>query len=81
MTVPIGRRVFGPAQMLLLVFIMGGHVSTFSIMMNTLTDHGTFTIVLAVVGMIISLSCCLPRTLHKVSHKARSGFVSIIAAI
>jgi amino acid permease len=41
---PIGREVFGGAQMLFLVFVMGSHVLTFSIMMNTLTNHGTCTV-------------------------------------
>ncbi len=78
---PIGREVFGGAQMLFLVFVMDSHVLTFSIMMNTLTNHGTCTIVFSLVGMIVSLICCLPRTLHKVSYMAIASFVSIIAAV
>ena len=64
---PIGREVFGTAQLLFLVFIMGSHVLTFAVMMNTLTEHGTCSIVFNVVGMIISFVFTLPRTLKKVS--------------
>lgn len=64
---PIGREVFGFGQLLFLVFLVGSHILTFSIMMNTLTDHGTCTIVFEIVGMIVSIICTLPRTLRKVS--------------
>jgi hypothetical protein len=64
---PVGREVFGFAQLLFLVFLVGSHILTFSIMMNTLTDHGTCTIVFEIVGMIVSILCTLPRTLRKVS--------------
>ena len=77
----VGREIFGAAQMLFLVFIMGSHILTFSIMMNTLTNHGTCTIVFALVGMVVSLLLSLPRTLHKVSHMAIASFISISAAV
>ena len=64
---PIGREVLGIAQLLFLVFIMGSHVLTFGIMMNTLSNHGTCTIVFNVVGMIVSIIFTLPRTLKNVS--------------
>lgn len=64
---PIGREVLGIAQLLFLVFIMGSHVLTFGIMMNTLTNHGTCTIAFNVVGMIVSIIFTLPRTLKNVS--------------
>lgn len=78
---PIGREVFGTAQMLFLVFIMGSHILTFSIMLNTVSNHGTCTIVFGVVGLIVSLICCLPRTLLKVSYMAIASFISIVAAV
>lgn len=77
----VGREVFGAAQMLFLVFVMGSHVLTFSIMMNTLTEHGTCTIVFTVFGMIVSLVFCLPRTMHRVSYMAIASFISIFAAV
>lgn len=76
-----GRELFGGAQILFLVFIMGSHVLTFSIMMNTVTGHGTCTIVFAIVGMIISLVLTMPRTLLKVSYMAIVSFISIVAAV
>lgn len=62
-----GREFMGGAQLLFLVFIMGSHILTFTVMMNTLTDHGTCSIVFGVVGLVISLIFALPRTLRKVS--------------
>lgn len=64
---PIGREIFGTAQLLFLVFIMGSHVLTFAVMMNTLTEHGTCSIVFNVVGMIVSFIFTIPRTLKNVS--------------
>lgn len=77
----IGREIFGAAQILFLVFVMGSHILTFSIMMNTVTSHGTCTIVFGIVGMIISLVFTLPRTLKKVSYMAIVSFISIFAAV
>lgn len=62
-----GRELLGTAQLLFLVFIMGSHLLTFTVMMNTLTDHGTCSIVFGVVGLVVSFICALPRTLRKVS--------------
>ena len=78
---PIGREIFGAAQILFLVFAMGSHILTFSIMMNTVSDHGTCSIVFGFVGMILSLICTLPRTLHKVSYMSIASFISIIGAV
>lgn len=78
---PIGREVFGIAQMLFIVFVMGSHILTFSIMMNTITEHSTCTIVFGILGLVISLICTLPRTLKKTSYMAVVSFVSIIAAV
>ena len=71
----IGREIFGAAQMLFLVFIMGSHI------LNTLTNYGTCTIIFAVLGTVVSLLLSLPRTLHEVSYMAVAGFVSIFAAV
>lgn len=64
---PIGREVLGAAQLLFLIFISGSHVLTFGIMLNTLSDHGTCTIVFNVIGLIVCFLFTLPRTLLKVS--------------
>ena len=77
----IGREIFGAAQILFLVFAMGSHTLTFSIMMNTITSHGTCTIVFGIVGMIVCLVFTLPRTLKKVSYMSIASFISIVSAV
>ncbi|KAL5364448.1 transmembrane amino acid transporter protein-domain-containing protein [Aspergillus floccosus] len=78
---PFGREFLGTAQLLFLIFIMGSHILTFSVMMNTVTDHGTCSIVFGVVGLILSFILTLPRTLKKVSWLSISSFISIVAAV
>ena len=78
---PVGREIFGAAQILFLVFVMGSHILTFSIMLNTVSSHGTCTIVFGVVGLIVCLICTMPRTLHKVSYMSIASFISIVAAV
>lgn len=76
-----GREIFGAGQLLFLVFIMASHILTFSIMFNTITNHGTCTIVFGVIGLLLSLICTLPRTMLNVSYMAIASFISIIAAV
>ena len=78
---PIGREFFGAAQISFLVFVMGSHILTFSIMLNTLTDHATCTIGYGIVALVVCLVCTLPRTLLNVSYMAIVSFISIIAAV
>ncbi|EAU32180.1 conserved hypothetical protein [Aspergillus terreus NIH2624] len=63
-----GRELFGIGQLLLVVFIMASHLLTFTVAMNTITDHGTCSIVFGVVGMVISYILCIPRTSANVSY-------------
>ena len=60
---PIGREIFGFGQILFLVFLMGSHVLTFTVAMNTVTGHATCSIVFGVVGMAVSCILSIPRTL------------------
>ncbi|OQE13288.1 hypothetical protein PENFLA_c051G03026 [Penicillium flavigenum] len=76
-----GREFLGTAQLLFLIFVMGSHILTFSVMMDTITDHGTCSIVFGIVGLIVSFICALPRTLRKVSWLSFASFVSILAAL
>ncbi|KAF9894026.1 hypothetical protein FE257_008998 [Aspergillus nanangensis] len=62
-----GRELLGFGQLLFLVFLMASHVLTFSVAMNTLTDHATCSILFGIVGMILSFLLSLPRTLEKMS--------------
>lgn len=62
-----GREILGTAQMLFFVFVMASHLLTFTVAMNTITDHGTCSLVFGVVGMVVSFILSLPRTLAKMS--------------
>lgn len=62
-----GRELLGNTQLVILIFIAGSHLLTWSIMMNTITGHGTCTVVFGMVGMILSMILAIPRTLKKVS--------------
>ncbi|KAA8642990.1 hypothetical protein EYZ11_009083 [Aspergillus tanneri] len=66
----LGLEIDGAAQIIFFLFVMGSHILTFSIMMNTLTDHGACTIVFCLVGAILTFLLSLPRTLHNVSYLA-----------
>ncbi|GIJ89208.1 hypothetical protein Asppvi_008138 [Aspergillus pseudoviridinutans] len=77
----IGREVLGTGLLLCLVFVMGGHILTFTVMMNTLTDHGTCSIVFGVVGLLISLILSLPRTFKRMTWLSVTSFASIVAAV
>ncbi|GIJ98162.1 hypothetical protein Aspvir_000277 [Aspergillus viridinutans] len=77
----IGREVLGTGLLLCLVFVMGGHILTFTVMMNTLTDHGTCSIVFGVVGLLISLMLSLPRTFKRMTWLSVVSFASIVAAV
>ncbi|KAJ5100562.1 hypothetical protein N7456_006614 [Penicillium angulare] len=78
---PIGREVFGIGQLLFSIFIMGSHILTFSVMMNTITDHGTCTMVFTAVGFAICMVCSLPRTMKNMTYISCASFVSILTAV
>lgn len=61
-----GRELFGIGQLLFLIFLMASHILTFSVVFNTITNHGTCTIVFGVVGLVVSFIGALPRTMGKV---------------
>lgn len=76
-----GRELLGIGQMLFLVFIMASHILTFTVAMNSITSHGTCSIVFGIVGTVISFICSLPRTLEKMSWLSLVSFASIFAAV
>ncbi|OGM50864.1 amino acid transporter, partial [Aspergillus bombycis] len=76
-----GRELLGITQTLFLVFIMASHILTFVIAMNTLTEHGTCSIVFGVVGAVVSFVLSLPRTLAKMSWLSLVSFISILSAV
>jgi hypothetical protein len=63
-----GREFLDFGQLALLIFMMASHLLTFSVTLNTITRHGTCTIVFGVVGLIVSFIGALPRTLGKVYY-------------
>lgn len=65
---PVGREFGGAAQTIFLIFVMGSHILTFTIAMNSITGHATCTIVWGVVGFVVLWILTLPRTLKKVSY-------------
>ncbi|KAL4784715.1 transmembrane amino acid transporter protein-domain-containing protein [Aspergillus varians] len=76
-----GREILGVAQMLFFIFVMASHILTFTVALNTLTDHGTCSIVFSIVGMVVSFILCLPRTLEKMSWLSLVSFISIFSAV
>lgn len=64
----LGRWIGEVTQALILIFIMAAHVLTFSVMMNTLTEHGLCTIVWTVIGAAVSFLVACPRTLKANSY-------------
>ncbi|PKY04412.1 hypothetical protein P168DRAFT_236371 [Aspergillus campestris IBT 28561] len=76
----IGREVFYVGQLLFIIFLMASHILTFSVLFNTITSHGTCTIVFGVVGLIVSFLCALPRTAGKVFWMSTISAASILIA-
>ncbi|KAK2596257.1 hypothetical protein N8I77_013153 [Diaporthe amygdali] len=77
----IGREVFGAAFVIVGIFVMGSHLLTWTIALNTLSNHGTCTIVFGVVGIVVFTLLTIPRTLKKVSFLAIISFMSIMSAV
>ncbi|CAG7967778.1 unnamed protein product [Penicillium salamii] len=76
-----GRELFGTGQLLFLIFLMASHILTFTVALNSITGHGTCSIVFGVVGLILSLLLSLPRTLEKMSWLSLVSFISIFIAV
>ncbi|KAJ5364135.1 uncharacterized protein N7496_009848 [Penicillium cataractarum] len=76
-----GRELFGAGQFLFCIFVMGSHILTFRVMMNTITNHGTCSIVFSLVGMLISLVLSIPRTMRGMTWISFASFLSIFSAV
>lgn len=63
---PFGRELCYWGQLLFIIFLMASHILTFTVLFNTITNHGTCTIVFGVIGLVVSCICALPRTTDKV---------------
>lgn len=66
----IGKEIFGAAFVIVGIFVMGSHLLTWTIALNTLSNHGTCTIVFGVVGIVVFALLTVPRTLKNVSFLA-----------
>jgi hypothetical protein len=65
---PTGYWILATGQVLILIFIMGAHVLSFSIAMNAITNHALCTIWWNVIGLCLCLVLGLPRTFKNVSY-------------
>ncbi|KAI5784751.1 amino acid transporter [Geopyxis carbonaria] len=72
---------FAAAQQLFLIFVMGAHILSFSIMMNTLTDHAACTIWFTLLGLVVSFLATIPRTLKAMSVLSYISSASVVAAV
>ncbi|KAJ5157275.1 uncharacterized protein N7482_008375 [Penicillium canariense] len=77
----IGREVFGAGQFLFCLFVMGSHLLTFRVMMNTVTGHAACSIIFSLLGMIISLILSIPRTMRGMTWISFFSFLSIFSAV
>ncbi|KAI1498606.1 aromatic and neutral aliphatic amino acid permease [Biscogniauxia marginata] len=75
------QEFFGWAQTIFQIFVMGSHLLTWTICLNTLTDSSTCTIVWAFVGLAVFWSLNLPRTLKNASYMSIVSFLSIFTAV
>lgn len=64
---PIGRWVVEVMQVLILLFIMGAHILTFTVEMNVLTNHATCTIVFGIIGTVVSYILATPRSFRGIA--------------
>ncbi|KAJ5728096.1 hypothetical protein N7493_004426 [Penicillium malachiteum] len=76
-----GREIATVAQILFFIFLMGAHILTFSIMMNTLTDHAACTILFCLVGAIICFVLTLSRRRQEVSYLRWISSLSILISV
>ncbi|RAL14694.1 putative amino acid transporter [Aspergillus homomorphus CBS 101889] len=76
----VGREIMFFGQLLFCIFLMASHVLTFTVLFNTITGHGTCTIVFGVVGLVVSCIFALPRTMNKVYYMSIVSCLSIIVA-
>lgn len=77
---PIGREICYWGQLLFIIFLMASHILTFTVLFNTITNHGTCTIVFGVIGLVVSCICALPRTTGKVFIMSTVSAASILIA-
>lgn len=75
------QEFFGWAQTIFQVFVMGSHLLTWTICLNTLTDSSMCTMIWAVVGLAIFFILNLPRTFKQAKWMSVASFCSIFTAV
>ncbi|KAI5925486.1 aromatic and neutral aliphatic amino acid permease [Camillea tinctor] len=75
------QEFLGWAQTIFVIFVMGSHLLTWTICLNTLTDSSTCTIVWAFVGLAVFWVLNVPRTLKYASYMSFFSFFSIFTAV
>ncbi|KAH6651690.1 transmembrane amino acid transporter protein-domain-containing protein [Truncatella angustata] len=78
---PFFQELFGWAQTIFVVFVMGSHLLTWTICLNTLTSSSTCTIVWAVVGLAVFWFMNTPRTMKFAGYYSFASFASIFTAV
>lgn len=76
-----GKELLGNAQLIFLVFVMGSHILTFSIMLNTLSDHGGCTVGFNIAGLAVCFLFTVPRTLKNVSFLSIACLSDLVVAL
>ncbi|KAL2843911.1 transmembrane amino acid transporter protein-domain-containing protein [Aspergillus pseudoustus] len=76
-----GREIVTVAQITFFIFLMGAHILTFSIMMNTLTNHAACTILFCLVGGVLSFVLSLSRRMQEVSYLGIISSLSVFLAV
>jgi hypothetical protein len=64
----VGKEIGGGAQTLFLVFSMAGHILTWIICFNAITDHAVCNVVWGIIALIVFWLFDLPRTLRNMSY-------------
>ncbi|KAE8318223.1 transmembrane amino acid transporter protein-domain-containing protein [Aspergillus transmontanensis] len=76
-----GRELLCAGQTLFLIFLMAGHLVTFTVALNSISGHATCSMVFGVVGLVVSLICSLPRTMKNISWLSILSFISILSGV
>ncbi|KAK4106875.1 hypothetical protein N658DRAFT_555645 [Parathielavia hyrcaniae] len=75
------QEVFGWAQTIFVTFVMGSHLLTWTICLNTLTNSAACTIVWGVVGLAVFWVLNTPRTLKAAGYYSFASFASVFTAV
>ncbi|KAK4143167.1 transmembrane amino acid transporter protein-domain-containing protein [Dichotomopilus funicola] len=75
------QELFGWAQTIFQIFVMGSHLLTWTICLNTLTSSAACTIIWGVIGLGVFWLLNTPRTLRAAGYYSFASFASIFTAV